>query len=150
MMLSRDRAAARASHRGEVAVDRAERRQQGRALRRDVEVVEVGFVAVARVDASELLIGAVVDHLFALTEALRRDVSLPPGQDRPAAVLLHLQVGRRDVRRQRVEPHEIAGFVEDRRSRFAGPDVRGGEHEPSGRLGRTCGHCHDRWFQVGA
>ena len=68
---------------GQVAVDRVQHRQQGRVVGGvDVEVVEVRFVAVAAVDARDLVVGAVHDDLFALTESLRRDVALPPGQHR--------------------------------------------------------------------
>ena len=49
-----DRAAARAAHRRQIAVDRSEHRQQRRVLGRQVEVVEIGFVAVARVNAADL------------------------------------------------------------------------------------------------
>ena len=38
----------------------------------DVEVVQVGQVAVAGVHAADLLVGVVHDHLFALAEALGR------------------------------------------------------------------------------
>ena len=49
-----DRAAARPADGREVAGDRVERGQQRRVLWRDVEVVEVGLVAVAGVDAPDL------------------------------------------------------------------------------------------------
>ena len=145
-----DRAAARASHRREVAVDRVERRQQRRALRRDVEVVQVGFVAVARVHAPDLLVGAVVDHLFALAEPLRRDVALPPGQHRPAAVAAApagwprrcSPAAGRTTRGCRLRRRSSARSARARR--------RGRRTGPRRRLGRARRHGDHRRLQVRA
>ena len=112
---------------GEVAVDWVEHRHHGRVLRRDVEVVEVGFEAVARVDAPDLLVVAVDDHLFALAEPLRRDVALPPTQHGLAIELLHLQVARRIAGGHRVKPDHVAGFVEDHRPVLTRTRVGSGE-----------------------
>ncbi len=117
-------------------MDRVEHRQdRGVVGGVDVEFVEVGFVAVAAADARDLLVGAVVDDLFALAEALWRDVALPPGDDRFAFVLLHLQVGPLGALGERVEPDELAGAVEDHRAVLAGSGV-GRREDVAGGLGR--------------
>ena len=81
---------------GQVQVDRVERVDPGRALRRQPDLVQVGVVAVAGADVGDGLVGGVVDHVLALAEADFEDASLPPGQDRLALVLLDLEVGRLD------------------------------------------------------
>ncbi len=84
--------------------------------------------AVAGMHAAYLLVGGVVDHLFAHAEALRRYVALPPGQHRFAAEFLELQVGGLGLAvAERVEPDEVAGFVEDHRPRLPGGVVGRGE-----------------------
>ena len=110
--------------------------------------MQVGLVAVAGVDACDLLVGAVGDDLFALAEALRRDDALPPRQDRLAVVLLHLQVGRFDAARQRVKPDDVAGFVEDQRTAGTGAAVGGGEQIASCRRRGARRHLDGRRLEV--
>ncbi len=115
-----DRAAVRAAERGEVAFDRLEGGEHGRAVVGDFEFVQVGYVAVAGVYAPDLLVAVVDDHLFALAEALGGDVALPPGQHR-LAVLLDLQVGG-------VELPAGSGWNQTRlplSSKIIGPDAPG-------------------------
>ena len=86
---------------------------------RQPDLVQVGVVAVAGPDRRDVLVGAVVDHVFALAEADLEDAALPPGQHGLAFVLLDLEVGRVLARRQRVEPHEVAVLFGDHRPRRA-------------------------------
>ena len=115
----------------------------------DFEVVQVGQVAVAGVHAPDLLVGVVDDHLFALAEALGGDHALPPRQHLARPVLLDLQVGGVQLPRQRVEPHEVAAFVEDHRPRRARPRVGGAEQVARGGAFVVDGHFQDRRGEVG-
>ena len=101
----------------EVAEDRVVGGDQRGALGGELEVVQVGLQAVAGLDVGDVGVGAVGDHVVAEAEAVHRDVALPPRQHRPAVVLLDAQVGRRGVRRQRLEPHAAPPFG----SRIIGP-----------------------------
>ena len=79
--------------------------------------MQVGLVAVAGTDHRDALVGGVVDDVLALAEPGLEDPSLPPRQDGLAFVLLDLEVGRLVVRGNRVKPDQVAGLVDDHRSR---------------------------------
>ena len=70
----------------------------GLALRRHVQLVDVGRQPVAATDVRDRFIGGVGDHAFA--EAVRRfgDAALPPGERRFAFVAGQLQVRSDDFR----------------------------------------------------
>ena len=83
------------------------------------DLVQVGAVAVAGAHGRDLVVGVVVDHVFALAEADADDAALPPRQRGLAFVGLHLEVGRRLAGGQRVKPHERAVLFGDHRPRGA-------------------------------
>ena len=108
----------------------------------DPDFVQVGVVAVAGADVTDLLVARVVQITsFALPEADLEDPPLPPGQDRLARRMLDdLQVRRRHAARQRVEPDQVAFLIGDHRPGRALALV-GGEEEIAGRgagLRRAC------------
>ena len=90
----------------EVAAHQVVGREVGDVVRGDLEVVQVGFVAVAGGDGRDGLVVGVHDDVFALAEAEREHASLPPRQIVLAFVALHAQVLRSFAARQLVEPHE--------------------------------------------
>ena len=95
---------------------------------RQLEVVEVGPMAVAGADVGDLVVGGVGDHVFAGAEPVHRDVALPPGEHLFARVFLGLEVRRRGVAGQGLEPHQPPGGVEDHRPGLAGAAVGRDEH----------------------
>ena len=101
--------------RAEVAADRVVDGDQGRVVRRQLEFVQVGLVAVAGPHHRDLPVGAVGDHPAGGAAAAGHERVLPPGEHRLAAVALHAQVARPRSGRQRVEPDQPAVFVEDHR-----------------------------------
>ena len=124
-----------AVHRGEVHVDRVEGVDPGGALGREQDLVQVGAVAVAGADGGDLLVGAVVDHVFALAEPHLDDAALPPGERRFAFVALHLEVGGGVPARQRVKPHQRAVLFGDHRPGRPQALVGGEEEVAAGRAG---------------
>ncbi len=145
-----DRRVARTALRGQIAVQRIEHRHQRRVVGSDLEVVQVGLVAVAGVDPGDRLVGAVDDDLIALAEALLGDAALPEGQHRRTVVLLDLEVRRLDAERERVEPHRLTAVVDDLRPVLPGTGVRRDEHVPGGRVRRVGRHRDRRGLQIGA
>ena len=117
-------------------------------LRREEEFVEVRTVTVAAAHVGEVRVGARVDHVFADPEAVNRDVALPPGEHRPAVELLHAQVRREGVARQRLEPEQPAGGVEDHRAGLPRPPVRRHEDVAFGHARGVGRDRHRRWAQV--
>ena len=72
--------------RGEVAADRVVRGDVGDAVRGELEVVQVGLQAVAAGDPRDRPVVRVHHDVFALAEAQREHVPLPPRQHAPAFV----------------------------------------------------------------
>ncbi len=116
-------------------MDRVESVDPGGALGREQDLVQVGAVAVAGADRGDLLVGAVVDHVFALAEAHLDDAALPPGERRLAFVGLHLEVGGGVLARQRVKPHQRAVLFGDHRPGRPQALVGGEEEVAAGRAG---------------
>src|SRR3712207_2811432 len=104
----------------------------------------VSPVAVARVNAGYLTIGAVGDHVLALTDA--GVDTLPPGEHRLALVALHLEVKRVLVLiLQWTEPHRLPVVIDDHRAVLTGPVflgavLRGNKNVAWGGMMRLRGH----------
>ena len=128
-------------------MDRLVGGDQRRALRGEVEFVQVRLQAVTRVHGRDRLVGAVVDVVVAAAVALD-ELALPPGQDGLAFVLLHAQVRRLDAGRQRFEPHERAVRFEDHRAVLARAGRRGEEDVARRRVARRHGDVHGGRGQV--
>ena len=107
--------------------------EESGAGRRDFECVEVRLVAVTGAHDREVFVGAVGDHDPRVAPARGDERILPPREDRPAAVFLQAQVRRTLARRDRLEPEELAGVVEDHRPVLPRPRV-GREEHVAGRL----------------
>jgi hypothetical protein len=78
----------------------------------DQELVAVRAKPVAGVDGGDLLVAVVVDVVGAIRQAAEAG-ALPPRQDRLAPVGLGSEVGGGLTLRDRVEPDDVAAFVED-------------------------------------
>ena len=76
-------------------------------MRGDLEVVQVRLQAVAAGDPRDRLVAGVHDDVFALAEAEREHLALPPRQGAPAFVGLLVQILRRFAPGQLVEPDEL-------------------------------------------
>ena len=112
--------------------------------------MQVGVVAVPGPDRGHAVIGAVVDHVFALAEADPDDASLPPGEHGPSFVLLDLEVGCRLPGCERVKPHQVAALVGDHRPRRAVSLVGREEQVTGTRAGPCCSRdAHGRGRQRG-
>ena len=109
-----------AADRAEVGGDVPVRGDQRGPVLKDRELVLAEDPPAVRGDRLDDVVVAVGDEVLALRVlALReRDRSLPPGEHRLAAVGLHLQVERVEVRGHRPEPHDLAAVVEDQRPRL--------------------------------
>ena len=117
---------------GQVGVDRVEGVYPRGSLRGDAQHVQIRVVAVAGPDRTDLLVGAVVDDVFALAEADLEDPALPPRQNRLALVALHPEVRRGLTGGHRVEPDQVPGLVDDHRPRGADALVGSEEEVPGG------------------
>ena len=137
--------------RGEVGLHGAVGEDEGGALRGDEELVLVGLQAVAGLHDGDGLVVGVRDHVLAEAVAERDRASLPPGEVVLAEVDLRAQVGGVFAAGERVEPHELAGAVEDHRARTArgrGTASRTGSRARSPAPGRLV-HGDDRRVQLG-
>ena len=77
-------------------------------MRSDLEVVQVRLQAVAPRNPRDRLVAGAHDDVFALAEAEREHLALPPRQHAPAFVGLLVQVLRRFAPCELVEPDELA------------------------------------------
>ena len=118
----------------EIAEHRVVGGEQRRAGGRDLELVQVGLVAVAGPDLGDRPVVGAGDHVDTEAEPVHGDPALPPGQHRGAVELLHAQVGCDGRRRQRTEPDQLPVGVEDHRAGLGGNAV-GREELVSGRVG---------------
>jgi hypothetical protein len=98
--------------------DELVRETESGSARCQLEVVEVGRQPMRSTDARDDAIRRVDDDPLSFAEPVAR-LSLPPGENRPATELLHLEVGD-DLVRDRVEPDELAPAVEDHRAALTG------------------------------
>ncbi len=93
----------RPADRREVAVDGVVDGHQGRAVRPQLEFVQVRLVAVARPHDPDLLVGGVVDHPSGGLDGAGHQRVLPPGEHRLAVVALDAQVRGPRSGRERVD-----------------------------------------------
>src|SRR5262249_23307528 len=76
-----DRTVGRTAVGGEVAADRVVDGEQRGPLRRDLEGVQVGLVAVAGTHYRDVAVGRVGDHYGRIAPAAVHERALPPGED---------------------------------------------------------------------
>ncbi len=122
-----DAAVARAADGAQVRSALGVHRHVGGAARGELELVVVAHVAVARSHHRDRSVVAVEDHVLAHAVAPSR-AALPPRQHRLASVALHAEAGRRHVRRDAVEPHDVAPVVDDLRPVLPRAALDGEEH----------------------
>ena len=141
-------AVAAAARRGQVCGDERVRGEEGGARRRDLELVQVGLVAVAGVDGGDRLVGGAHDLVVPEADAeFRGHEAVPPREDRLSLEALDLEVRRRHALRHRVKPDEPSLRVEDHRPGLAVP-VRRRQEDVTRRGPRVGGDLHDRRFQT--
>ena len=110
------------------------RDQQRRVVARDLELVQVGLVAVAGRHGGDRSVRGV--HYVAGTEALTGlGQPLPPGEDRVAAVRLAAEVEHAVLAADLLEPDQMAAVVHDHRAVLARSGLVGDEEValPDGR-----------------
>jgi hypothetical protein len=136
-----DVAVTRATELAEVGGNRPVDRHQRDAAWQDPELVDVAGEAVAGADDLDQPVGGIEDVVAAgEPDASHADAALPPGQDGPALVALHLEVGDAGGR-QGLEPDDLPAVVEDHRPRLLGSSFRRDEDVP---LGRPPGRAENR------
>ena len=133
---------------GQICAELAVDRDQCRSTRRDQEFVQIALVALAGLHSGDLAIAVIDDHADTAAVA-GGDLSLPPGQHRVAAIVLHPHVHRGRLR-DRQEPDRLAVVVEQQGAVLAGARERRGEDGALLCPARRCRHGHGRGRQIGS
>ena len=122
-----------AVRRGQVPLHRPVGDHQRCSLWRELELVQVGLVAVPRPDDGDEPVRGVVDQPHAEAIAGEDDPALPPGEDRVALVLLDPEVGCARMVRHRPEPDQVSVRVVDGRAVCARAGLHSEEDVAGGR-----------------
>ena len=145
-----ERPVAHAAERGEVAADEVVDGDVGHVARRDLEVVQVGFVTVSSADGGDGLVVGIHHDVLALAEPGREHASLPPRQIALAFVALHAEVQRVDGARETLKPDQPALGAVDQRAVLTRSRSRGHHHRTRAGITIRGGDIQDRGMQAGS